>query len=61
MCGLAYGTLTLDSLLSDPMILDMMRSDGVSERDHAALILRVADTLAERDEPVLAHRMPVAV
>jgi hypothetical protein len=49
MCGLAYSTLTLDSMLSDPLILEMMRSDGVSEREHAALMQRVKDTLTVRE------------
>jgi hypothetical protein len=49
MCTTTFGTLTLAGLLSDPMILEMMRSDGVSERDHEALLLRVKDTLASRE------------
>jgi hypothetical protein len=55
MCTTTFGTLTLAGMLSDPMILAMMRSDGVSERDHEALLLRVKDTLAGREmdvEPV---------
>lgn len=49
MCSAAYSTLTLDGLLSDPLILDMMRSDGVSERDHEALLFRVRKMLTVRD------------
>ena len=62
MCTTTQGTLTLAAMLNDPLILAVMRSDGVSEREHATLWFRVKDTLAERDpwrSPVraLAHGM----
>jgi len=49
MCMTTSATLTLASMLTDPMIHAMMRSDGVSEHDHAALLFRVRNTLADRD------------
>jgi hypothetical protein len=48
MCTTTSGLLTLTGMLSDPLIQAMMRSDGVSEREHAALLFRVKDTLAVR-------------
>lgn len=55
MCTTTSGTLTLAAMLSDPLILAMMRSDGVSERDHEALLFRVKDTLDERNVRVEAE------
>jgi hypothetical protein len=34
--------------MSDPLIRMVMRSDGVSEDDFSALLLRVKDTLDQR-------------
>lgn len=51
MCTATSGTLTLDWMLSDPLIQAVMRSDGVSARDYQALLFRVKDTLAERAWP----------
>jgi hypothetical protein len=59
MCTTTYGTLTLAAMLKDPLIQAMMRSDGVSERDHAALLFRVKDTLAERWRPAERGREAV--
>jgi hypothetical protein len=56
MCTTTFGTLTLAALLSDPLTRAMMRSDGVSERDFAALLFRVKDSLADREGP--ADPMP---
>jgi hypothetical protein len=50
MCTTTFGTLTLAGLLSDPLTRAMMRSDGVSPDDFAALLFRVKDTLADRDD-----------
>jgi hypothetical protein len=36
-------------MLNDPLILAVMRSDGVTAHEHATLWFRVKDTLAERD------------
>jgi len=55
MCTTTFDTLTLACMLTDPLIQAMMRSDRVSERDYAALLFRVKDTLVEREascEPV---------
>ena len=51
MCTTTSGTLTLEGMLSDPLIQAVMRSDGVSKRDYEALLFRVKDTLAEREWP----------
>jgi hypothetical protein len=59
MCTPTYGTLTLATMLTDPLILAMMRSDRVSEIDHAALLFRVKDTLDERGWPRPANNWPV--
>ena len=42
-----YG-LTMDAMLGDPLIQLMMRSDGVSQQEHAELLHRVRDTLIAR-------------
>lgn len=55
MCTTTFGTLTLAALLDDPLIKAVMRSDGVSEVDHEALLFRVKNSLAGREvlpEPV---------
>jgi hypothetical protein len=49
MCTTTFSTLTLAAMLTDPLIRAVMRSDGVSEREHAALLFRVKDTLAFRE------------
>lgn len=41
MCTIAIETLTLDTLLSDPLTRLLMRRDGVSEDDFAALWARI--------------------
>ena len=56
MCTTTFGTLTLAAMLSDPLIQAMMRSDGVSEREHEALLFRVKDVLAEREQDLGAAR-----
>jgi hypothetical protein len=48
MCAMADSTLTLATLLQDPLVQLMMRSDNVSEKDHSELLFRVRDTLRER-------------
>jgi hypothetical protein len=48
MCTTTISTLTLASLLQDPLIQMVMRSDNVSQEDHSELLHRVADSLAER-------------
>jgi hypothetical protein len=54
MCTATFGTLTLAGLLSDPLTQAMMRSDGVSQDDFAALLFRMKDTIADReDQPEL--------
>jgi hypothetical protein len=58
MCTTTSGTLTLAALLSDPLTRAMMRSDGVSERDFAALLFRVKDSLADRESGVEAMPNP---
>jgi len=49
MCTTGLGTLTLAGMLDDPLIKAVMRSDGVSEGEHSALLFRVKDQLAERE------------
>jgi hypothetical protein len=56
MCTTTFGTLTLAAMLSDPLIQAMMRSDGVSERDHETLLFRVKDVLAGREQDLGAAR-----
>ncbi len=46
------GALDLAGMLSDPLILAMLHSDGVSERDYEALLFRVKDSLDERAWPI---------
>jgi hypothetical protein len=48
MCTTTASTLTLATLLQDPLIQLVMRSDNVSESDHSALLYRVKDSLAAR-------------
>lgn len=53
MCMTTFGTLTLASLLSDPLTRAVMKSDGVSEHEFATLLRRVQNTLAGRERPCL--------
>jgi hypothetical protein len=48
MCTTTISTLTLATLLQDPLILMVMRSDNVSENDHSELLYRVKHTLNAR-------------
>jgi hypothetical protein len=56
MCTTRISTLTLASLLQDPLILMVMRSDNVSVADQSELLHRVKDSLIARSyiqEPTL--------
>lgn len=55
MCTTTFGTLTLAAMLTDPLIQAVMRSDRVSERDYEALLFRVKDRLAEREDRVVTE------
>jgi len=48
MCTTTISTLTLTTMLHDPLIQLVMRSDNVSEQDHAALLHRVQKSLLTR-------------
>ncbi len=48
MCTTTISTLTLASLLQDPLIQMVMRSDNVSASDHSELLYRVQDSLIAR-------------
>ncbi len=48
MCTTTISTLTLASLLHDPLIQMVRLSDNVSELEHAELLHRVQDKLIER-------------
>jgi hypothetical protein len=48
MCETTGCTLTLDALLTDPLVHLVMRSDNVSETDHSALLIRVQEALIAR-------------
>jgi hypothetical protein len=48
MCTTTISTLTLTSMLDDPLIRLVMRSDNVSEEDHSELLFRVKDSLIAR-------------
>jgi hypothetical protein len=48
MCTTTISTLTLATLLQDPLIQMVMRSDNVSEEDHSELLHRVKHSLTER-------------
>jgi hypothetical protein len=48
MCTTTISTLTLASLLQDPLIQMVMRSDNVSVEDHSELLNRVKDSLIAR-------------
>jgi hypothetical protein len=48
MCTTANSALTLATLLQDPLIQMVMRSDNVSEEDHSRLLYRVKHSLIER-------------
>jgi hypothetical protein len=49
MCTTTISTLTLASLLRDPLIQLVMRSDNVSEKDHSDLLHRVQSALIARE------------
>ncbi len=48
MCTTTISTLTLATMLQDPLIKLVMRSDNVSEQDHFELLHRVQTSLAAR-------------
>ena len=48
MCTTTIRTLTLASLLQDPLVQMVMRSDNVSQEDHSELLHRVKDSLIAR-------------
>ncbi len=48
MCAMTTCTLTLDSLLEDPLVHLVMRSDNVSQSDHSELLFRVQESLMAR-------------
>jgi hypothetical protein len=49
MCTtIAISPLTFDSLLQDPLIQMVMRSDRVTEQDHSELWQRVKDCVVAR-------------
>lgn len=48
MCTTTISTLTLTSMLQDPLIQMVMRSDKVSAADHSELLHRVKDSLVAR-------------
>ena len=48
MCTNSEYGLTMTGLLSDPLIQMMMRSDGVSQREHADLWERTRETAVAR-------------
>jgi hypothetical protein len=52
MCAMAEGSLTLATLLHDPLVQLVMRSDNVSERDHTELLFRVKGTLEMRERSI---------
>ncbi|HET6609458.1 MAG TPA: hypothetical protein VFG62_22490 [Rhodopila sp.] len=49
---MAEGSLTLTTLLHDPLVQLVMRSDNVSEKDHTELLFRVKGTLEMRDRSI---------
>jgi len=50
MCTTTISTLTLATLLRDPLIQLVMQSDNVSQSDHSALLYRVKDSLVARQQ-----------
>jgi hypothetical protein len=48
MCTTTIRTLNLATMLQDPLIQLVMRSDNVSEQDHSALLHRVQRSLVAR-------------
>lgn len=48
MCTTTISTLTLASLLQDPLVQMVMRSDNVSAEDHSELLNCVKDSLMAR-------------
>jgi hypothetical protein len=48
MCTATISKLTLASLLKDPLIQLVMRSDNVSDKDYSELLYRVKDSLVAR-------------
>jgi len=60
MCTTTISTLTLASLLQDPLVQMMMRSDNVSQEDHSELLYRVQNSLIERSS-LPEHALEAAV
>jgi len=49
MCTTTISTLTLTTMLQDPLIKLVNRSDNVSEHDYSALLHRVQKSLIARN------------
>ena len=51
-----YGEPTLDEVLSDPIILQLMKADGCSMHRLSEVLLRAADRLATRAAMIATQR-----
>jgi hypothetical protein len=60
MCENKTCTLTLETLLRDPLVHLVMLSDNVSTSDHSELLLRVQESLIARNS-VAETRMLAAL
>ncbi|WP_428485608.1 hypothetical protein [Rhodopila sp.] len=50
MCTTTISTLTLNTMLQDPLVRLVMHSDKVSEEDHSQLLFRIQESLMARAE-----------
>ena len=48
MCVITVDTFTMAGMIADPLTRMVMRSDGVSEDEFAALLFRIQGNLAAR-------------
>jgi hypothetical protein len=51
-----FSELTLDEALSDPLVQDVMASDGVDAAELEATLSEIADDIRRRRRPVRQHR-----
>ncbi|MFO1029177.1 MAG: hypothetical protein U1E70_28730 [Acetobacteraceae bacterium] len=52
MCTTTISTLNLTTMLQDPLIKLVMRSDNVSEQDYSAMLYRVQKSLLARNAEI---------
>jgi hypothetical protein len=61
MCTATISTLTLTTMLQDPLIKLVNRSDNVSEHDYSTLLHRVQKSLIARSADAACNRVDLGM